>query len=369
MSLIQAGHQLNTINWPLVALSALFLSLRIFLKLRQRRSLWWDDYVLIISWVYAPPALLPLIHPATNILPKLTLLAYAILFATVLNLGYGRDPSEVPPENAARTGLFVNVLSSLLILANLWSKTSFGITLLRLPLGRVRVYLVCALIALGTLAIGASAYLVWVQCLVASPPWNPYVGDRCLAPGVMIGYSVFVGYFSAAIDFGFAVLPWKMLWGLEMARSERVGVMLAMGMGTLAGAAAVVKSTIFPRVYDADHLAGLQVSGWGTVETSVSICAASIPILRALVRQGQQGGGVPLGYQTGQTGMVHSNARSVFFQRTWLAPSRTDSGVAIARAPVVEEVLAGKADPEEPLRTSVEMDSYGNEVRPRDFTV
>ena len=260
------------------------------------------------------------------------------------------------------------MLSSLLILANLWSKTSFGITLLRLPLGRVRVYLVCALIALGTLAIGASAYLVWVQCLVASPPWNPYVGDRCVAPGTMIGYSVFVGLFSAVIDFGFAVLPWKMLWGLEMRRSERVGVMLAMGMGTLAGAAAVVKSTIFPRVYDADHLAGLQVSGWGTVETSVSICAASLPILRALVRQGQEGR-VPLGYQTGQTGMVHSDVRSVFFQRTWLAPSRTDSGVAIGRAPVVEEVLAGKADLEDPPRTSVEMDSYGNEVRPKDFTV
>lgn len=51
LSLVKAGYQLNAVNWPLVAVSALFLSLRIFLKLRQRRSLWWDDYVLIISWV------------------------------------------------------------------------------------------------------------------------------------------------------------------------------------------------------------------------------------------------------------------------------------------------------------------------------
>jgi hypothetical protein len=51
LSLVNAGHQLNLVNWPLAAVSALFLSLRIFLKLRQRRPLWWDDYVLIISWV------------------------------------------------------------------------------------------------------------------------------------------------------------------------------------------------------------------------------------------------------------------------------------------------------------------------------
>lgn len=33
------------------ALSGLFLALRIYCKLSRRRSLWWDDYVLIISWV------------------------------------------------------------------------------------------------------------------------------------------------------------------------------------------------------------------------------------------------------------------------------------------------------------------------------
>lgn len=386
LSLVKAGYQLNAVNWPLVAVSALFLSLRIFLKLRQRRSLWWDDYVLMISWVGPAGRGRLISFPLCFIMltaVQLALLVYSILFAAALNLGYGRDRSEIPPEDAAEMLVLVSVLSSLLILANLWSKTSFGITLLRLPLGRVRLWLVCALIGLGTAFIGASAYTVWIQCLVADPPWNPYIGSACLPSSVMIRYSVFMGYFSALIDFAFVVLPWKMLWALQMKRSEKVGVTLAMGMGALAGIAAVAKTTVFPKVYSPEpNTAALQVSAWGAFETAVSIMAASIPILRALVRQGQQGAGaVPMGYANGGVGGggtagTVGTMRSVFFQRTWLAPSLASSstrGVG-QQQPQAEpdEALAGKAkvdDEEQAGRGSVEMDSYvGSEARPRDFT-
>ncbi len=45
------GPQLNRTIWLLVALSALFLGLRIYCKLWRRRLLWWDDYFLVASWV------------------------------------------------------------------------------------------------------------------------------------------------------------------------------------------------------------------------------------------------------------------------------------------------------------------------------
>lgn len=37
--------------WALGALASTFLSLRIYCKLRRRRGLWWDDYLLFLSWV------------------------------------------------------------------------------------------------------------------------------------------------------------------------------------------------------------------------------------------------------------------------------------------------------------------------------
>lgn len=45
------GPQLNFTIWFLVALSSLFLAVRIYCKALRNRGLWWDDHVLIASWV------------------------------------------------------------------------------------------------------------------------------------------------------------------------------------------------------------------------------------------------------------------------------------------------------------------------------
>ena len=41
--------------WILTVVSAIFLALRVYAKLMRRRSLWWDDYFLILSWVRDSP--------------------------------------------------------------------------------------------------------------------------------------------------------------------------------------------------------------------------------------------------------------------------------------------------------------------------
>lgn len=38
-------------SWLFAGLSALFLGLRIGCKLKSKRGLWLDDYILIVSWV------------------------------------------------------------------------------------------------------------------------------------------------------------------------------------------------------------------------------------------------------------------------------------------------------------------------------
>ena len=46
-----AGPRLNTSVWVLFSLSSIFLSLRVYCKYLGRRGLWWDDWILIVSWV------------------------------------------------------------------------------------------------------------------------------------------------------------------------------------------------------------------------------------------------------------------------------------------------------------------------------
>jgi hypothetical protein len=45
------GPQINFTLWLLTALSAAFLSLRVYCKFLRHRGLWWDDHFLIASWV------------------------------------------------------------------------------------------------------------------------------------------------------------------------------------------------------------------------------------------------------------------------------------------------------------------------------
>jgi hypothetical protein len=45
------GPQINFTIWLLTALSSAFLALRLYCKFLRHRGLWWDDHLLILSWV------------------------------------------------------------------------------------------------------------------------------------------------------------------------------------------------------------------------------------------------------------------------------------------------------------------------------
>jgi len=45
------GPSFNAAVWLLTGLAAVFLALRLYCKYLRRKSLWWDDYVLIASFV------------------------------------------------------------------------------------------------------------------------------------------------------------------------------------------------------------------------------------------------------------------------------------------------------------------------------
>lgn len=49
-----------------------------------------------------------------------------------------------------------------------------------------------------------------------------------------------LGY-SALCDFSLALLPWKIVWNLQMKRLEKIGVGVAMSLGMVAGILGVIK--------------------------------------------------------------------------------------------------------------------------------
>ncbi|KAK4249010.1 hypothetical protein C7999DRAFT_39861 [Corynascus novoguineensis] len=80
-----------------------------------------------------------------------------------------------------------------------------------------------------------------------------------------------------------AQFPW-MIWKMQMQKKEKIGVGIAMSMGILAGITGLVKASQIPRMLSDDFANGVELWLWGNAETAVTIIAASIPMLRVMIR-------------------------------------------------------------------------------------
>ncbi|KAH8898213.1 hypothetical protein GQ53DRAFT_817506 [Thozetella sp. PMI_491] len=258
------GPRVMVSTWLLTALATVFLGVRVWCKLKSRRLLWWDDYVLILSWV--------------------SLVVSVILVHLSVVMGLGKHVYDVPVGNLSYISLLGDVTGTFSILAAVWSKTSFALTLLRLMHGEMRYFLWFLMITVN-IAMYLNAIFLWLRCMPVTKTWNPYVEGTCWAPEVYPIFGMCAAGYSAILDFILAMLPWKIIWGLQMRTREKFGVALAMSMGVFAGATAVIKTTAIPTLASGDFTyfsSGLII--WGTAESSVTIMAASIPVLRVLFR-------------------------------------------------------------------------------------
>ncbi|KAJ4288799.1 hypothetical protein N0V88_007126 [Collariella sp. IMI 366227] len=249
--------------WGQGIVSTIFLSLRIYCRLKKRTRLWWDDIILIAAWVC--------------LMVETSVLTY------LASLGYGLHVWDFDDRNLGPVMLSSTVSGTFSVTAAVWAKTSFGVTLLQITDGWYKKATWFCLISMN-LAMFFSALLPWVSCTPIPRAWNLSVNGTCWDPKVVVHYHMFSAAYSAWMDIVLAVLPWKFLWGLQMKRKEKVGVIVAMSLGIVAGITAMVKTAKLPTMLLRDSAESLQIWYWGNAEVCFSIIAACIPMLRVLVR-------------------------------------------------------------------------------------
>lgn len=79
----------------------------------------------------------------------------------------------------------------LLILCTVWSKTSFGLTLLRISNGWIKATVWFAIISIN-LAIGGSVAIQWFWCWPSSRIFDHDAPGECLPREVVNGYNMAV---------------------------------------------------------------------------------------------------------------------------------------------------------------------------------
>jgi hypothetical protein len=111
------GPMVNYAIWLMTATAFIFLALRMYCKTTRRRQLWWDDHFLMASWI------------------SLAVACSLTSRATVVGFGRHLPDGEFNEEELAALVNVSNVAGLFSILAALWSKTSFALTLLRISDG------------------------------------------------------------------------------------------------------------------------------------------------------------------------------------------------------------------------------------------
>ncbi|KAK4445941.1 hypothetical protein QBC34DRAFT_357576 [Podospora aff. communis PSN243] len=302
--------------WILVSVSLLFLALRIYCKRLKSRSLWYDDHFLIAAW--------------------LALTADAVINTYNLTLGFGSHASTLPASSIPPITLLFHISSSLATLGAVWSKTSFGLTLLRITSTREHQTLkacVWFIIVTMNLAMSISVLVTWIQCNPVEKVWDPErVNGICWDARVGVYYGVFAAAYSGLMDVVLALLPWGVVWRLQMGRKEKVGVGIAMGMGVFAGCAAFIKSTKIPLVLDGDFTyEGYDLVIWSAAEVAITICAACVPLLRVLIREVRN-----ITQKTGDK-MITEASFSFHRKSQGVGASRRESTVVITGGPPAQD--------------------------------
>lgn len=126
--------------------------------------------------------------------PQLALLADAIITSVNIQVfGLGQHVTDISPkENIVAISLLSNCTASLTILAAVWSKTSFAMTLLRITGHKTKVAVWVVIISIN-LAMSVNVVTTWVQCDPVEKGLDREVPGRCWDPRVNVYYGIFAG--------------------------------------------------------------------------------------------------------------------------------------------------------------------------------
>ncbi|KAG9196974.1 hypothetical protein G6514_002716 [Epicoccum nigrum] len=258
------GPLMSVVTWCLVSVSGAFLAVRIWIRQHQGK-LWLDDCTLVISWI------LMLVQVSINQLS--------------INRGYGKHTLDLDLRNFDILMYFGAAELTIYTIAIALSKISFGLTLLRLTDGWSRIVVYVAISTLAIFAIPATI-IPWVQCVPLSKTFVDFIPGHCINKRPSTIYGQFQAIWSALMDVCLAMLPWKILWGLQMRTGEKIGVCVAMSLGVLAGAVSIVRSTYIQKLTAQDvSFESYKAIIWAVAECSMCIVATSIPVLRVVFKQ------------------------------------------------------------------------------------
>ncbi|TVY37762.1 hypothetical protein LSUB1_G004425 [Lachnellula subtilissima] len=262
------GHTILSVMWVETAVALLFVCLRLWTRIRITRTAGWDDYLMVFSW--------------------LMLMPYTVGCTVAVTHGFGRHSTELTVDEIIAATKAEIIGQTFLIIGVATSKASVAIFLLRITIVQWhKIVLFFLMFAIITICI-ITALFDFIRCDPVEHVWNPTLDAKCwVSTEGFASLSIAAGSISAAADFFLAVLPWFILWDLQMKRKEKRLIAASMSLGFFAMVCGIIRAISLESLssrsdYSYDTV-GLIL--WSSTELMVTILTATIPCLRPLYNE------------------------------------------------------------------------------------
>ncbi|KAF7879296.1 hypothetical protein EAF04_000493 [Stromatinia cepivora] len=258
---VSPEKEVNAGLWSLFGGATVCLGLRLYCKLR-RQGLWWDDYILILSWV--------------------------VLLTADIFISYEFATGYVVKTWNDRMLILVTISSCLTTAGQTWSKSAFAVTLLRMTNAWQKAICIITLIVLNVFLV-LKVFVNWSKYCDKSGYQNwwrmpGFCMDYQAVHDIKIGGNIF----NIIADFVLALFPWMVTWKLKISLKEKIALCITMSLGVVVAIISAVRTAWMndPRVdaYNDYYFwrQGLSMV-WYSAEVAGTIIVQSIPLMRPLV--------------------------------------------------------------------------------------
>ncbi|CBX99486.1 hypothetical protein IAQ61_005261 [Plenodomus lingam] len=262
---------LGTITYDLIitllALVYITVALRLWVRFRITKTPGWDDISMVAT--------------------LLLFTCYcAFIFVVIFR---SRERRLFSPDSIRITLVFIQLSEVFYILTTTLLKVSLGLFFLRVLTAPWQTRIFHTLLSVSTMYGFVYALITIFQCGNPSKVADSLLGSpKCLPGPTLLATGYLYGSINVLADWTFVLIPISVLVGSDLDRKSKISVSMVMALGAVGSVSSIMRMV---------YLHGLALNGgkgllpssikatiWATAEPGTGIIAASVAILRPLLR-------------------------------------------------------------------------------------
>ncbi|OHE97026.1 hypothetical protein CORC01_07635 [Colletotrichum orchidophilum] len=183
--------------------------------------------------------------------------------------------------------ILINISSCGTLIGQAWTKSAFGVTLIRMSNQWQRWILYFCIVTMNVYMI-AKVVLQWAKVCGSKSYDADYRLNICLEKNFRNDFKEGGNVYNIIMDFIFACFPWLITRSLEMRRAEKIGLCITMSLGMIVAIVAAIRVSWKDEGNGRDQWYiwrnGLS-QVWYSSEITGTIIVQCIPILRPILRE------------------------------------------------------------------------------------